>query len=256
MKHFASLALVVAFVVLFAASATQKHMPIATKQTFTFDYKTLSPARPGSANVTISLVRSHYAERLTYYNNIDIFANFQNSFEKDVEELLVDKGFRIKGPYQSFDEMVFNDKKDADIAIEIEIEPRFTAADGGWRGYVPFQLVASPTTQYYYSGTVSLTGKINMVGYEPLSHEKIWVKSVEIPNIVNIDVSTARRDFDRPVPGTDAAFLNDVNVYNALGNAFKAQYNGILAKMDAHFDPQEFVSLKPQIKELKSKKGY
>ena len=31
---------------------------------------------------------------------------------------------------------------------------------------------------------------------------------------------------------------------------------GIYAKIDALFDPREFISLKPQIKELKSKKAY
>jgi len=256
MKHFLSVIILGVFAFLFWGSAAQKHVAAAPKQTFTFDYKTKSPVAPGSANITLSLVRIRFADRISRFNSADIFTAFQRDFEKDLEELLVDKGFRIRGPYSLYDEMVFEDKKESDVGIEVEIEPRFTAAEGGWKAYQPFQLSSTRQTLYYYEGTVSLTGKINLTGYEPLSHERIWVKSVEMPSITNINVSTAIRDFTQPVNGDDPLFLNDANVYNALGNALQQQYQGILAKVDAYFDPREFTSLRPQIKELKSKKGY
>jgi hypothetical protein len=253
MKHYLSFLLITVFALLFGASATQKAIVMPTKQTFTFGYKTKNVARPGSAGIIISLVRPHYWERFAFYN-VDLFDNYRSYIEKDIEQLLVDRGFRVKGPYASYDEMVFNDKKDADIAIEISLEPTFSAADGSWKAYKPLTFTANPPTYYYYSGTVSLIGKIVMQGYEPLSHEKLWVKSVDIPSITNISISTANKDFERPV--ADANFFNDPNVYNALGTALQEQYGSILAKMEAQLDPQEFQSLKPQIKELKGKKGY
>jgi hypothetical protein len=254
MKHVLSIALLILFAALFGASSTQRNViATPTKQTFSFGYKTQNVARPGSANITISLIQPHYWERFRY-NNVDLFDNYRSYIEKDIEQLLIDKGFHLKGPFPSYDEMIFNDKKDADIAIEISIEPTFSAADGSWKAYQPFTLTTIKPTYYYYSGTVSLIGKIVMTGYEPLSHEKIWVKSVEIPNVTDINLTTASRNFESPV--ANAAFFNDANVYNALGSALQQQYGNILYKMDGLFDPQEFTSLKPQIRELKSKKGY
>lgn len=244
---------IVAFIVLFGASATQKTLIVPAKQTFTFGYKTTNQARPGSSGVLIALLQPHYWERFRY-NNVDLFDNYRSYIEKDIEQLLVDKGFRLKGPFQSYDNMIFDDKKEADVAIEISIEPTFTAADGSWRAYKQFALNGNAPTYYYYSGTVSLIGKIVMTGYEPLSHEKIWVKSVDIPSVTDINITTANRTFESPT--VNAAFFNDPNVYNALGTALQQQYGNILSKMDALTDPREFISLKPQIKELKSRKGY
>ena len=254
MKHLYSAALVIFFIILFGASATQKNaMVVPAKQTFTFDYKTPHPAQSGSANFTIVLISPHYWSSFRY-NNVDIFANYRRYIEKDIEQLLIDKGFHVKGPFNSYDEMIFDDKKEADIAMEISIEPTFTAADGSWKQYVPLAFSANPPTYYYYSGTVSLIGKIVLTGSEPLSHEKLWLKSVEIPSITDINVTTSNRNFAAPV--ANAEFFNDPNVYNALGNALQQQYANILSKMDAYLSPEDLHTLKPQIKELKNKKGY
>jgi hypothetical protein len=45
-------------------------------------------------------------------------------------------------------------------------------------------------------------------------------------------------------------------VYNAIGKALEEQYSGILSKCEAHLNPDEFATLKGQIKELKGKKGF
>lgn len=238
--------------------SVQKSAPVVAKQTFTYDYKTSNTTKLGSAETVLSLIRPAYAASFEY-KGIDVFENFRKNISNDVEELLIDKGFRLKGPFQSFDEMVFNDKKDADVAIEIEIDPDFTAAQGGWKVRISTMDKLMPSSTkfvapwYSYQGTVSLIGKINIVGKEPLSGEKLWIKSVEIPSIQNIAINTTSKLTTMEL---NDEFLNDPGVYNALGSALQQQYKGIMQKMDAHFDPQEFTSLKPQIKELKAKKGY
>jgi hypothetical protein len=160
------------------------------------------------------------------------------------------------GSKDSFDDMVFEDRKDADLAIEIEIVPEFSAREGGWQRHQGFSLnpAYQPPVYYSYDGTVSLIGKINLTGYEPLSREKIWVKSVPIPPITNINIST----FNRRLPGTNLTneFYNDPNVYNAVGKALLEQYAGTFKKIDVQLDPREFETLKMQIRELKAKKGY
>ena len=109
------------------------------------------------------------------------------------------------------------------------------------------------TNSYSYSGKASLVGKITLTGLEPLTNEKIWVKSVSIPNIENIPIATTTR-YSRPL--SELEILEDPGVYNAIGNALQTQYKGIMEKVTIHFNTEEFNSLKPQIKELKSRKGY
>lgn len=242
---------------LFLGCAASKSTSTALKQTFNFDYKTPAIAKTGSADMLVNLVRPHYASEFKN-DGSELFASFRQFMGKDIEELLIDKGFRVKGPYDSFDDMVFEDRKDADLAIEVEIVPEFSAREGSWKMYRPLidagNTTGIPRTYYAYDGTVSLIGKINLTGYEPLSREKIWVKSVPIPPITNINISTANRRLSAANLNND--FYNDANVYNALGKALLEQYAGTFKKIDVQLDPREFATLRTQIKELKAKKGY
>ena len=82
--------------------------------------------------------------------------------------------------------MIFDDKKRTDIVIQIEMSPEFTAAQGIWKShYNP--LVSGNYTNVFRK--VSLVGK-SISGVEPLTNQKIWSKSVLIPNIDNIIIQT------------------------------------------------------------------
>lgn len=220
-----------------------------TKQTYTFDYTPTDAVKLGSNGFVVGLVKPFYAT-VFVSGNTELFKNFKKAIGDDVEELVIAKGFSLKGPYETRDEMIFEDKKRTDMLIQVEMTPAFTAVEGQWKSsYIPLVNVYT----YTYSGKASLVGKITLTGIEPLTNEKIWVKSVSIPNIENILIATSKK-YDRPLD--EIAILNDPGVYNALGKALQQQYKGIMEKVNAHFNSEEFASLKTQIKELKTKKGF
>jgi len=222
----------------------------ATKRTFTFDYAAKETTKLGSANLALALVRPYYAASFSDGSG-ELFKTFRNAMASDVEELIIAKGFTLKGPYQSHDEMVFDDKKRTDMLIQIEIAPQFTAFEGGWQTIS--SIMGSAYTTYRYMAKVSLVGKINLSGVEPLTNEKIWSKSVLIPAVENIVLESSYR-YTTTKPWAEIS--NDPGIYNALGQALQAQYSGIMEKVSAHFNVEEITTLKNQIKELKAKKGY
>lgn len=240
---------------LLSACSTAKNVVIP-KQTFTFDYKTPKLSKLGSSKILVAFIKPNYASSFENLGNSnELFKRFRDAIGADIEELLIDKGFRIKGSYGSFDDMIFEARKETDIAIAIEIAPFFSALEGGWTSRIPLKLYSPtpPKPVYSYSGSVSLVGKIKILGYEPLTHEIIWTKSVDIPSIENINVTTAR-SYDRALNGGE--ILIDENIYNSTGKALQAQYSGIMKKIDTHVEPEELNTLKGDIKELKAKKGY
>lgn len=241
--------------ILFFGCSTSKNV-VTPKQTFTFDYKTPTISKAGSSKILVAFIKPFYAESFRNLGNTnDLFYRFRESIGDDIAELLIDKGFRIKGTYGSFDEMIFESRKTTDLAISIEISPSFSAQEGGWKAKRLFQLntYLPPKYEYSYSGTASLVGKITCKGFEPLTHEIIWTKSVDIPSISNINITTAN-SYSKILNNFE--LLNDQNVYNAIGKALRDQYNGIMQKIDTYIEPEELNSLKGDIKELKSKKGY
>lgn len=248
----------VIFIILFAVSCSApKQMASAvSKQTFAFDYTPKESARSGSASMVLAFIKPGYASNFVYSGN-ELFRRFKTGLSGDIEELIIAKGFTLKGPYEGRDEMVFDDKKRIDIAINIEISPAFSSVQGEWSSkyHANISLLkgSSPYYTYAYTGKVSLTGKINISGFEPLTNEKIWAKSVSIPNVENIPIVTQDNYTTRL---TDAQIMEDPLVYNAVGKALTAQYDGIMDKISAHFSVDELKSLQAQIKELKSKKGF
>ncbi len=220
------------------------------KQTFTFDYAVRESSKAGSASMVVAQIRPYYAADFSSGSG-ELFRSFQNALGSDIEELIISRGFSLKGPYQSHDEMIFEDKKRTEMLIQIEIDPQFTAQAGGWK--TNLSILGASYNSYTYSGTVSLVGKINLSGVEPLTNEKIWAKSVLIPNVENIPIETTAK-YSRVL--SDTELMNDPGVYNALGKALMTQYAGIMDKIAAHFTAEEFTSLKSQIKELKAKKGF
>jgi hypothetical protein len=229
---------------------TTKQAPPISYQTFTFDYSTKESAQPGSANMVLALFNPNYANQFTY-GGTELFKRFQNALGSDIQELIIARGFSMKGPYTSFDEMIYDDKKRTDVAIQIDIIPEFTAVEGGWQLHV--SLLGPSYNTYTYAGQASLVGKINLTGIEPLTNQKIWSKSVSIPNVENIAIQTSGR-YSHTLNANQ--ILQDPSVYNAVGKALQMQYAGIMDKIGAHFNQEEFASLKSQIKELKSKKGF
>ncbi|MBV9960955.1 MAG: hypothetical protein JO072_01795 [Parafilimonas sp.] len=247
------------FAILFVFGCSPAKQIATSKQTFTYDYKTTNTVKPSSAGILVTLIRPYYADKFVQvYGEPDIFTNFQKFMGDDIEELLIDKGYRIKSTYPTFDNMTYDEKKEVDVALQIEIVPSFSALDGKWSSikHVPIWANNHGGNVYYtyqFNGTVSLIGKINLYGLEPLSHEKIWIKSVPIPTIYNISLNTSG---DLQKEGIDVNFLNDPNVYNSIGSALQKEYQSILSQIDTYLDPREFQDLKDQIKELKTKKVY
>ncbi len=235
--------------ILFTGCSVIKAPVQPTKQTFTFDYIPKTTNKSGSAKMVLASLKPYYAKSFTE-GGTELFKSFQTALGGDIEELIISKGFSMKGPYVSYDEMIFEDKKRVDVAVVIEISPEFVAADGGWKEHV--NLFTKDIT-YSYEGTASLIGKINLSGLEPLTGEKIWSKSVQIPNVENIKIATTARHTYKESAGM---LLKDPGVYNAIGTALQSQYIGIMEKIATYFNVEEFQSLKGQITELKSKKGF
>ena len=260
MKHFLSAIAVFVFTILFIASTPSKEATQAapTKKTFTYDYKTSSPEKLGSAKILIAIVKPAYSSKfLAKGGGSALFTYFQENFQGDIRELLIDKGYHVTGTdYEKYDEIIFTDKKDADIAVEITIAPEIVELTGSWN-YNDMSLGGlfgnNTKPQYKYKGSITLKGDIILNGYEPLTHERIWYKSVSIQPIENIELKSYGTYEENSFTN---AFYNDPNIYNSIGAALQQQYFAIMQKIDAYFDPREFQSLKPQIKELKAKKGY
>lgn len=247
-KSLISFSFLAMFSLTFTSCFLFKVTPPVQLEAITFDYTAKTSNAPSSADFVFALVQPEYAKDFKANEAVDLYRNFRKSMGGDFEELLIAKGFRLKGPYDTRDEMLYSDKKTSHMMLAIEIVPEFTPT-GQWRKHKDY---VTNNYNYSYSGMVTIGGKINMHGIEPLTGEKIWAKSVAIPSVSNIVIATQQR-YNQP-NGNSLVVMKDPGVYNPIGKALSQVYGNILSKAEAHFSPEEFVALKSQIASLKSKK--
>src|SRR5688500_13967741 len=92
-----------------------------------FDFSPPSRTAAGATAMTIALISPIYiAQNPEYY--VAPFNEMSTSMKNDFEEMLTAKGFKIRGPFRSRDEMVYNDKQSTDFAfiVEIDLNPTYS----------------------------------------------------------------------------------------------------------------------------------
>ena len=229
-------------------SCSTTHQTVQSKQTFSFDYAPKEAVKAGSVDMLLGLVHPQYVAGFQSSSN-ELFRQFKTAIGNDIEELIVAKGVNLKGPYNTYDDVMYEDKKRIGMLLEIDIDPQFTAAEGRWKDI----FTMNKGWMVSFSGKISLVGKINLSGVEPLTNQKIWSKSVSIPPVENIIIETSQK-YDHVLSGWE--LYQDPGVYNAVGQALSLQYRTIMEKIAAQINAEEFISMKQELIELKAKKGY
>jgi hypothetical protein len=248
-KHLLSFLVVACASVFLLGSATTKSIP---KMSFLFDHAPKGASAPGSAGISLGLIKPYYADEYKSYSSVDLFNRYQEGLSGDVQELLLAKGFTMKEPYDNLADMTYTDKKTTQLILEIRILPKIDTKDlrSVESGLLASALTGDNRKAYRFQGVISLGGRIELTAYEPMTREKLWAKSAELPPQNNIEVKTEHAYYSATVLG----LMEEPSFYNPIGQAMQKSYETVLNKMENYIDVDEFKALLPQIKELKNRK--
>lgn len=239
--HFASALTLVVFAFLFFGSVASRKAttPLAP---LTFDYSPPSNALPGSAKFTIALVNPSYTGNFAYASQSP-FKEFRHSMGDDINELLIARGFNLKGPFETWDNMLYSDKQQSDVAITVEIDMNIQETSGGWRYHQDVVIAANSYNSY--NATLNFNGKLTIVAMETTSRQKIWSKSVSLPQN-GVAVAT-----EAGYPNTGIIPFTDPGVYNPVSKTLSEFYKSTLGQIYAYMEPQEMLTLKDQIIQIR-----
>lgn len=207
-----------------------------------------------SSDLTIAIISPQYSSNANWVN-IPLFKTFVQRIGNNFQELLIAKGFGVKGPYKNIDEMTFPDKKGSDLGIYPEIElyldiSRLPVLRK--KEYPPLLSFKSKSYYTYYrDGVISLSGSINLVIIETLTGEKMWTRSINLlPVRVRAISSYATRSYPRNVDFTDTG------INNPVAKAVERYFNQILNKAWSYISVEEMQLVKKQSLEIRKKKVY
>jgi hypothetical protein len=244
---FLKLSLVTAFALAGCASLIKTPVAEAQRVPAKFDFSPPSRTSAGATNLTIALIKPRFVKENPEYT-ISPFNEMATSMANDFEELLTAKGFTIRGPFGSRDEMVYNDKLNSSFAFEvnIDLDPIYTQRtkyDAGLGSLI--------APSYKTSGEITLGGNLIITASSPQYGEKIWKKNIAMkPSSFNY-VGSIKWG---AVPKISEELKQDNEVYNVLARELEKYYAQALNLAWQQIEAAEMKSVSDQAKKA-DKKG-
>lgn len=190
----------------------------------------------------------------------DFYATYESNYSTQVrtavgngiQEMLTRKGFNLGGPYGTFDDMAYGDKKKAYLALvpvlNLQIVDKVTKQDSTG-------LTRIHTTE----GVVSIGGELLINLMEPMTKERIMSKRI---NLSSLNIS--RNYVKQAKVGSSGLMLDAIasnseltdNSDKALTEAINEFYKLAMAKIDAMISVEEIISYSKQVDELKGMKRF
>lgn len=238
-----------------SSKSTTSTAPIIQRIPAKFDFSPPSRSQAGTTGITIAIVKPTYVgQNPEYY--VQPFNEMATSMGNDFEELLTAKGFTMRGPFGSRDEMVYNDKINSSFVLEIGIalNPLYkrkyvTTTKTNWAGILNSSAPATIQRQKM-SGEITLAGNLVINAKSAQYGELIWKKNIALdPASFTYLGSLSWQGYP-----TMAEELNQDNqVYNTLSGELEKFYTKALALAWQQIDPAEMKTVAEQAKKADKK---
>lgn len=201
-----------------------------------------------SANVTIALMKPIFLLGDYNGNNEEPYTKFSSKMVNDIEALLTAKGYKVRGPFSSRDEMVFNDKQNSDFTLEISIDYN-AEVQRNWKSY--YNIIGSYYTYSVKSGNVNITASVVMTARSNFTGEKLWKKNLDLGAKSFSYTGSTRWD------SQDLTFRRELTEDNNFWNPYTKQleivYSEALTILWKQFDVNEMKSVASEAKKEKEK---
>jgi hypothetical protein len=241
-SYFVVLTLIICLIGCAPQSATKE----VTAPPPTFAWTPPTTATPTSAGVTFAIVGASYSESQPWAG-LWPFTDFSKNMALDFQQLVAARGFTVKGPFVSYDELAYSDKKGSDLVLQPTLDVRVSLNNVKNERHI--RLIGDD--YYTMEGDATVSGRVTLYMKESLSKEQMWVKSIELPpNSVHWQGS---KQFATPQPGAD---FSDASVTQPLGKIMETYYHNVMETAWKYLDPEEMKGIKKQADEIKAKKVY
>lgn len=227
-------------------------------ENYSYSYEPPEKKVAKSVPITIAVVNPFYKDPENALGK-EIYSKVGRGFSKsmavDMDRIIVTKGMTVKGPYADIEDMTFPDKKSTDLTLTPKV---FVIAqikeDMDWqRDY--------NTNSMIKIFELRVSGWIAFEMREPLSGEKIWIKKLELDEIVErgeivAEVVPIRKPGDFFPSGYNPGKILTDNRPDAMADALKKVYPTVMAKFWSYINTEEILGLKAKTQEIRDLKRY
>jgi hypothetical protein len=241
-------------------------------QNYAFNFETPPPAPPKSVDAAIIVVETEFWKTNVFDDESyrTIGDRLAQSMGVDLQKIVIARGMTALGPYETYDEVVYGDKKNASLMLAPKLEIQVTVNYFG-----PATMITGVNQARQYEKRMNrdfemiVGGYLTLVMMEPLSREKMWIKKFEIAPVVLRGVEQWEAMPERTptyglfgeVTGQQITGWNQgAMVYDdkpeVLADMVSSFYQTVLGKCWTFIDPQEILDLKATAQEIRNKVEY
>lgn len=176
----------------------------------------------------------------------------RTAFDNSLQELLTRKGFHLKGPFGSFDDMAYNDRKSTYLALapvlKIFIDKKVTDSS-----------VSNWSKVKTETGSISVTGELQLNFIEPVTKERILAKRINLSDFNIQREYRVQAKLGSSGLMVDAITSNqelDDNSDKVLTEAVNEFYGKAMDRITTMISTEELLSYQKSVDELKGLKRY
>jgi hypothetical protein len=217
-----------------------------------FDFSPVSRAQAGGAGLTIALVNPSYVQVNASENLISPYRDMATKMAQDFQELLTAKGFTIRGPFGSRDEMTFSDKTNSNIAFSVSIDLQ-REYNRKYNEKTSFGSLLSKELGHNYkmNGEIVFRPTLVITAYSPQYGELLWKKNITLKPAIFTYAGTKSYD---EVPEWATELKEDNTVYNLVSEKLDMIYKESMALAWQQIDVAEMKTVADQARKA-DKKG-
>ena len=171
------------------------------------------------------------------------WSDFAKAMANDVEELLTSKGFKVRGPFNTIDEMVYGDKQYSNFVIEIKID---LDIKNDRKFKTGLNLLGGSSLSYKVDkGDVTVNSSLILTAISCFTSEKLWKK--------NLDNKQQNFSYEGTIkwngyPDVITEFKQDVSLYNPVCKSLEDVYKTSFETLYKQFDKNEMLNISKEAK--------
>jgi hypothetical protein len=156
-----------------------------------YDYSPEPPCRSsGSAALTLAIVAPTWqgnakstaaASPTGTLQSSKVISDLADAMKGDFLELVTCRGYLVRGPFDSFDAMVYPDREASQLLLEPQLELQFRIVSITQDNPDVLTSLLNKTAPTRFRGVASVGGRVTLTLKEPITNTRMWTRSIEVP---------------------------------------------------------------------------
>ncbi len=221
-----------------------------------YDFTPTTCQQPGSTKITLAIVAPRWQSPIqpawtrgySAASAPQLFADLSNAMQGDFMELATCLGYLARGPFDSFEAMVFPDREASQLLLEpelqmdVEVTALSVVEQSGLGG-----IIKKTGTYNRLNGTASLGGRVTLSLKEPVTNTRMWTRSIDIPSEAFSFTSDNKYATAAMTPEqARIALLDDPALLRPLYPKLQALYGSVFTTAQSYMNAREVATVASQ----------